>query len=251
MGQFCLPAGARDIILLASGRGAVILIADVSKRVTLGSTALEILRGVSLEVKPAEVVGILGPSGAGKTTLLNLIAGVDDPSSGEIVVGGHRLSGLSRHELAVFRRETIGMIFQNFHLLPNLTAQENAALPLYLKGLGSGEAQRIALERLDQVGLASRANHFPEQLSGGERQRVAISRALAASPPVLLADEPTGSLDSETGGQILELLDGLQRELGTTVVIVTHDQAVAAWCHRIVHLRDGRIESSPQSGDHS
>jgi putative ABC transport system ATP-binding protein len=229
----------------------VIRIADVSKRVALGSAALEILRGVSLVVKPAEVVGILGPSGAGKTTLLNLIAGVDNPSSGEIVVDGHRLSGMSRRELAVFRRETVGMIFQNFHLLPNLTAQENAALPLYLKGLAAGEAQRCALERLEQVGLASRAHHFPEQLSGGERQRVAISRALAASPPVLLADEPTGSLDTETGSQILELLAGLQRQLGTTVVIVTHDQAVAAWCHRIVRLRDGRLESPPEAGGNS
>jgi putative ABC transport system ATP-binding protein len=226
----------------------VILIADVYKRVALGGTALEILRGVSLEVKQAEVVGILGPSGAGKTTLLNLIAGVDGPSSGEIVVNGRRLAGMSRRELAVFRRETIGMIFQNFHLLPNLTAQENAALPLYLKGLPAGDAQRCALERLQQVGLASRAHHFPEQLSGGERQRVAISRALAVSPPILLADEPTGSLDTETGSQILELLAGLQRRLGTTMVIVTHDPAVVARCHRIVHLRDGRLAPPTPAG---
>jgi putative ABC transport system ATP-binding protein len=222
----------------------MIRLTSVFKRLASGSAVLEILRGVSLHVERGEVLGLLGPSGAGKTTLLNLIAGVDTPSSGEIVVNGLRLADLNRRELAIFRRETIGMVFQNFHLLPNLTAQENAALPLYLKGVAPAQARHCAMERLEQVGLAGRAHHFPDQLSGGERQRVAISRALALHPPVLLADEPTGSLDSETGSQILGLLERLQRELGSTMVVVTHDPAVAAQCHRIVHLRDGRFLES-------
>jgi putative ABC transport system ATP-binding protein len=224
----------------------MIHVTDVIKRVATGGAMLEILRGISLEVKRGEIVGLLGPSGAGKTTLLNLIAGIDTPSSGEIVVNGRRLADLNRRELALFRRDTVGMVFQNFHLLPNLTAQENAALPLYLKGMHPARARRCALERLEQVGLAGRAEHFPDQLSGGERQRVAISRALALTPPVILADEPTGSLDSETGDQILELLDRLQREIGATMVVVTHDPAVAAQCHRILHLRDGRLTPLPK-----
>jgi putative ABC transport system ATP-binding protein len=219
----------------------MIRVTDVFKRVATGGATVEILRGISLEVKRGEVVGLLGPSGAGKTTLLNLIAGIDTPSSGEIVVNGWRLADLERREMAIFRRDTVGMVFQNFHLLPNLTAQENAALPLYLKGIHPARARQDALERLEQAGLADRAEHFPDQLSGGERQRVAISRALALTPPVVLADEPTGSLDSETGDQILKLLDRLQRELGITMVVVTHDPAVAARCNRIIHLRDGRL----------
>jgi putative ABC transport system ATP-binding protein len=220
---------------------SMIAVADVRKRYATGNGVLEILRGISFEVARGEVVGLLGPSGAGKTTLLNLIAGVDTPTSGEIVVNDRRLAGLDRRDLSLFRRETTGMVFQNFHLLPNLTAQENAALPFYLAGMAPARAQRRALENLEQVGLAARAHHFPDQLSGGERQRVAISRALALDPPVLLADEPTGSLDSETGGQILELLDELQRRLGVTMILVTHDPAVASRCHRILHLRDGRL----------
>ena len=219
----------------------MIRVTDVFKSVGDERAAVEILRGVSLEVKRGEVVGLLGPSGAGKTTLLNLIAGVDTVSSGEIEVDGKRTTGLGRRELAVFRRETIGMVFQNFHLLPNLTALENATLPLLLKGVPKREARRRALQRLEQTGLAGRADHFPEQLSGGERQRVAISRALAVNPPVMLADEPTGSLDSETGDQILKLLDQLHRDLGTTMLLVTHDPAVASRCGRILHLRDGRF----------
>jgi putative ABC transport system ATP-binding protein len=214
---------------------------SVFKTVGGDSVKVEILCGVTLTVGRGEVVGLLGPSGAGKTTLLNLIAGVDTVSAGEIEVNGKLVTSLSRRALAIFRRETIGMVFQNFHLLPNLTAQENAALPLLLKGVTQREARRRALERLGQVGLAGRADYFPEQLSGGERQRVAISRALAVNPPVLLADEPTGSLDSETGDQILILLDRLHRELGTTMLLVTHDPAVASRCARVLHLRDGRF----------
>jgi putative ABC transport system ATP-binding protein len=217
----------------------MIRVTNVFKTVGDGRAAVEILRGVTLAVERGEVVGLLGPSGAGKTTLLNLIAGVDTVSSGRIEVDGKLVTGLSRRALGIFRRETIGMVFQNFHLLPNLTARENAALPLLLKGVTQREARRCALERLEQVGLAGRADHFPEQLSGGERQRVAISRALAVNPPVLLADEPTGSLDSETGDQILILLDRLHRELGTTMLLVTHDPPVASRCARVLHLRDG------------
>jgi len=223
----------------------MIQVSGVYKSVAAAGLTVEILRGVSLEVEKGEVVGLLGPSGAGKTTLLNLIAGVDTPTSGGIVVDSKPLRSLSAAALARFRRETIGMVFQNFHLLPNLTAAENAALPLLLKGVAPGRAREYANRRLQQVGLSHRARHFPEQLSGGERQRVAIARALAGDPPVLLADEPTGSLDSETGREILDLLIGLQRDTGATMIVVTHDPAVAAWCGRILHLRDGRLLPPP------
>lgn len=219
----------------------MIRLREVSKRVQSGSAELEILRGISMEVAKGEMVCLLGPSGAGKTTLLNLIAGVDAPTSGEVIVNAQRLGDLSRRELAVFRRDTVGMVFQSYHLLPNLSALENSGLPLYLKGLAASKVRTRATASLERVGLAGRAHHLPEQLSGGERQRVAISRALVGDPPLLLADEPTGSLDSENGAQILELLAGLHERLGTTMLIVTHDAAVARFCSRTLVLRDGRI----------
>jgi putative ABC transport system ATP-binding protein len=219
----------------------VILLRDVSKRLPAGDHEVEILRRVNGRVAKGEMVCLVGPSGAGKTTLLNLIAGVDQPSSGEVLVHGQALASLSRRDLAVFRRDTVGMVFQNYHLLPNLSALENASLPLYLKGLPAARARRLGLESLERVGLTHRVDHLPEQLSGGERQRVAISRALAVDPPLLLADEPTGSLDSENGAQILELLADLHARLGTTMLLVTHDAAVARFCSRTVHLRDGRL----------
>lgn len=214
---------------------------DVWKRVSAADVTVEILRGVTLDIARGEMVGLLGPSGAGKTTLLNLIAGVDHPSSGEIIVNGQRLAGLDRRRLALFRRETVGMVFQSFHLLPNLTALENAALPMHLRGMPPKAVRDRARECLEWVGLAARAQHLPEQLSGGERQRIAMARAISGNPPLLLADEPTGNLDSETGRQTLELLTGLHARLGTTLLIVTHDPAVAASCHRILELRDGRL----------
>jgi putative ABC transport system ATP-binding protein len=221
----------------------VIRVERASKRAGSGAAALDILREVSCHIAPGEAVAIVGPSGAGKTTLLNLIGGVDAPTSGEIEVNGRRLGALSRRELAVFRRDNIGFVFQHYHLLPNLSVLENVSVPLLLKGARVTEASRRAAECLDQVGLAGRAGRLPEQLSGGERQRAAIARALTTNPPVLLADEPTGSLDSETGARVLALLEELQRRLAMTMVIVTHDPAISTRCERVLQLRDGRLSA--------
>jgi putative ABC transport system ATP-binding protein len=218
----------------------MIRVENVWKRYLAGSTAIEILRDVSFEIGRGEIVGLWGPSGAGKTTLLNLIGGVDTPSSGEIVVDGRQLSRMNRRELALYRLETIGFVFQNFHLLPNLTVIENVSVPLLLKGNSVQSATRRAADCLECVGLERRAGHLPEQLSGGERQRAAIARALSADPSLLLADEPTGSLDSVAGSMILDLLDQLHKSFHTTMLIVTHDDCIAARCHRILSLHDGK-----------
>jgi putative ABC transport system ATP-binding protein len=223
----------------------VIRVEGVSKN---GSAGVVILREVSCRITPGEAVAIIGPSGAGKTTLLNLIGGVDAPTSGSIEVNGRLLARMSRRELAIFRRDTIGFVFQHYHLLPGLTVLENVSVPLLLKGLRPGEATRRAAECLEQVGLAVRARHLPEQLSGGERQRAAIARALTTNPPVLLADEPTGSLDSETGARVLELLQSLHQRLGMTMVIVTHDAAISTACGRVLQLRDGRLGATGGGG---
>lgn len=199
------------------------------------------LANVSLSIASGERVAIMGPSGSGKSTLLHLICGLDRANSGEVKVEGQNLSLLSDDARTTLRREKIGMIFQTFNLLPTLTAIENVALPLRLQR----ESRRLAEERaaamLDRVGLTHRGSHFPDTLSGGERQRVAIARALVFAPPLLLGDEPTGNLDSASAASILELLAGLQHELGTTLLLVTHDAQVAASCQRIISVRDGRI----------
>ncbi len=219
----------------------MIRVENVSKSYPSGDVAIEVLREVSFEIGRGEIVGLLGPSGSGKTTLLNLVGGVDTPSSGEIVVDGKPLGRMSRRDLALFRRETVGFVFQSFHLLPNLTVIENVTVPLLLKGQDARHAARRAAECLECVGLNHRAHHLPEQLSGGERQRAAIARALSGSPPVLLADEPTGSLDSATGAVILDLLVQVHERFQTTMLVVTHDDSIAAHCHRILTLRDGRV----------
>ncbi len=199
------------------------------------------LGGVNLHVDKGEMVSIVGPSGSGKSTLLNLIGGLDRPSSGQISIDGQLLSGLSDDELTRVRRDKIGFIFQFFNLLPTLTALENVSLVLHLRGWSRSKAQDRARELLDLTGLSHRLQHLPEEMSGGERQRVAIARALSIYPPVLLGDEPTGNLDTQTGGEILKLLQDLHERLGSTVLIVTHDAGVAAQCPRTVHVRDGRI----------
>lgn len=201
------------------------------------------LDGIELGIQRGETVAIVGPSGSGKSTLLNLIGGLDRPSSGEILIEGRSLAGLSDEELTRLRRDKIGFVFQFFNLLPTLTCLENVALPLHLRGWARKQAHQRARQLLELVGLSARLTHLPEELSGGERQRVAIARALAVYPPILLADEPTGNLDTGTGQEILELIHDLHRRLGTTVLIVTHDQKVAAGCERVISLRDGRIES--------
>ncbi len=210
---------------------------------TLPSRAgnVEILRGVDLTVNGGEAVGIVGPSGSGKTTLLMVIAGLEPVSSGEIGVAGTTLNGQNEDELARFRRDNIGIVFQSFHLIPTMTALENVAVPLEFRG--ARDAMATARSHLERVGLGHRLSHYPGQLSGGEQQRVAIARALASGARILLADEPTGNLDQETGKQIIDLLFGLRKEAGATLLLVTHDRAVASRCDRIAEVRDGRIVS--------
>jgi putative ABC transport system ATP-binding protein len=206
-------------------------------------TGVHALRSVSLNVKRGERVAIMGPSGSGKSTLLNLICGLDEPSTGTVKVDGVVLSQLDDDARTRLRLEKIGMIFQTFNLLPTLSALENGSMPLRLQGKGRGAAEERAVEMLERVGLKDRLRHKPDHLSGGERQRVAIARALVFNPPLLLADEPTGNLDSETGEDILTLLDDLNYDLGTTILLVTHNEAAGAHCNRIVKLRDGQITS--------
>lgn len=202
------------------------------------ATALE---DINLEITKGEVVSIMGPSGSGKSTLLNLIAGLDRPTKGDIRIEGQSLSTLSDDELTRVRRDKIGFIFQFFNLLPTLNCVENVALPLHLRGWPRRKIQERARELLEMVQLGHRLEHLPEELSGGERQRVAIARALSVYPPVLLADEPTGNLDTRTGEEILKLIQDLHAKLGSTIMIVTHDLDVAEQCSRTVSLRDGHI----------
>lgn len=196
---------------------------------------------VSLQIGQGERVAVMGPSGSGKSTLLNLICGLDEPSSGEIRIDGANIASLNDDARTRLRREKIGMIFQTFNLLPTLTASENVALPLRLNGVPKKEADNRAGAMLEKVGLGARATHKPDQMSGGERQRIAIARALIFQPPVLLADEPTGNLDSKTGEEILALLDNLHREFKTTILMVTHNDEAAQHCDRVIRLRDGKI----------
>jgi putative ABC transport system ATP-binding protein len=199
------------------------------------------LRDVELHVASGERVALVGPSGSGKSTLLNLICGLDEPTTGTVIVAGAVLSELSDDARTRMRREKIGMIFQTFNLLPTLTALENVGLPLRLQGIAKRETERRAFSMLERVGLKERATHRPDELSGGESQRLAIARALVFNPPLLLGDEPTGNLDSATGEEILGLLDELHREQRCTLLLVTHNASVAGYCDRILTLRDGQI----------
>jgi putative ABC transport system ATP-binding protein len=220
-------------------------IRHLGKRLPSGGRELTILDDVSLSVEPGSSVAILGPSGSGKSTLLGLMAGLDRPSSGEVLLDGEPIHALSEDELALLRRRKIGFVFQSFQLLPNLTARENILLPLELRAESGAEAR--VEELLEAVGLGERGHHYPVQLSGGEQQRVALARAFAPRPSILFADEPTGNLDSVTGESILHLLVDLQRRDGTTLVLVTHDPAVAELAERRIYLRDGRIERQESS----
>ncbi len=219
----------------------MIRVRGLSMRLASGGRGVDVLTDVSLDVPAGQFLAIAGPSGSGKSTLLGLIAGLDQPTAGRIEVAGIDVTALDEDALARFRRDRIGYVFQSFHLLPTLTAQENVAVPLELAGEADADARAAAL--LAEVGLAERAHHYPVQLSGGEQQRVAVARAMARRPALLLADEPTGNLDSATGKQIIELLVGMNRRLGSTLVLVTHDTALAAHADRVVTLRDGRIVS--------
>jgi len=219
----------------------MIRVRGLSMRLASGGRGVDVLTDVSLDVPAGQFLAIAGPSGSGKSTLLGLIAGLDQPTAGRIEVAGVDITALDEDGLARFRRDHVGYVFQSFHLLPTLTAQENVAVPLELAGEADAAARAAAL--LAEVGLAERAHHYPVQLSGGEQQRVAVARAMARRPALLLADEPTGNLDSATGKQIIELLVGMNRRLGATLVLVTHDTALAAHADRVVTLRDGRVVS--------
>jgi putative ABC transport system ATP-binding protein len=206
-----------------------------------GAARVHILKDVDLHIGSGEAIGLVGPSGSGKTTLLMVLAGLERTDTGSIVVAGENLTGLDEDALARFRGRNVGIVFQSFHLIPTMTALENVAVPLELAG--NPAAFDCAREELAAVGLAERLNHYPAQLSGGEQQRVALARALAPSPAILVADEPTGNLDEATGKQIIELLFKGHVERGTTLILVTHDNALAQRCDRIVRLRSGRIDS--------
>jgi putative ABC transport system ATP-binding protein len=208
---------------------------------TLPSRAgdVEILRGVDLAVRQGEALGIVGPSGSGKTTLLMVIAGLEKVSRGEVAVAGQSLNDRNEDQLAVFRRDHIGIVFQSFHLIPTMTALENVAVPLEFRG--SPDAMAVARDKLGHVGLGHRLSHYPGQLSGGEQQRVAIARALASGARIILADEPTGNLDQETGEQIIKLLFDLRQQEDAALLLVTHDRSLAVRCDRIAEVRDGKI----------
>ncbi len=209
---------------------------------------IRVLSDVNIWIDPGKVTGIVGTSGSGKSTLLNLIGLMDRPDSGDVVIDGRLVSALSATKAAHLRNELIGFVFQSFHLLSRLTAWENVALPLLYRGVGQRERKVAALAMLDRVGLSDRVHHRPEQLSGGQRQRVAIARALVTEPRLILADEPTGNLDSATGLQVMDLLRQLNRDLGVTILMVTHDRDMAKLCDRVIEIRDGRVLPQEEQG---
>ncbi|HMA37889.1 MAG TPA: ABC transporter ATP-binding protein [Chloroflexia bacterium] len=213
---------------------------DLTRVLPLGGNQVPILNGVSFTVAPGEWIALTGPSGSGKSTLLGILAGLDTPSSGRIVLDGVDITDMAERDLARLRNQKIGIVFQSFNLIPSLTAQENVEVPLYVRA-GGGPVPVRAREMLARVGLAGRLGHRPHQLSGGEQQRVAIARALVAEPALLLADEPTGNLDSATGAQVLDLFARLHDELQITLIMVTHDPDVARRATRVLHLVDGRL----------
>lgn len=213
---------------------------DLHKQVTLGREVIPILRGIDFDLYRGEMVALMGPSGSGKSTLLGIVAGLDRPTSGEVVLDGTDISALSERNLAVLRSRKVGMVFQSYNLIPTLTALENVQLPLHVPGR-NGHSIDHAHQLLEEVGLGHRLSHRPSQLSGGEQQRVAVARALVVDPPLVVADEPTGNLDSETGQALMDLLLDIRTRLGTTILVATHNDAVAAHADRILRLRDGRL----------
>jgi len=220
-------------------RDALVAVRQLTLTVPSAAGPVNILRGIDLEIEAGEAVGVVGPSGSGKTSLLMVLAGLERPSSGSVKLSGQELSGLDEDALAALRRRDIGIVFQAFHLIPTMTALENVAVPLELAGVR--DAFSRAAHELSAVGLSGRLNHYPAELSGGEQQRVALARALAPCPAIVVADEPTGNLDEATGRDIIELLFRGHREHGTTLVLVTHDAALAARCDRVLHMHSGRI----------
>ena len=221
----------------------VLSLRDVTKTIDTGTHRVEILKGISFDVHKGEFVAVMGASGSGKSTLLGLVAGLDTPTTGSIRIEGEEISRLDEDRLAVLRGRKIGFVFQSYQLIPTLTAEENVLLPAELAGEHLATAQQRARELLKTVGLEQRLDHYPVQLSGGEQQRVALARAFIRKPPLLLADEPTGNLDSVNGRQVLELMLSMNRSEGATLLLVTHDRELAAHASRIITLRDGQILS--------
>ena len=213
---------------------------NVTKRYP-GKRTVHALRDVSFRVEKGEMVAVMGPSGSGKSTLLNIVGGLDTPSEGSVIVDGLETTALDDTTLTRVRREKIGFVFQFFNLLPTLTAWQNVALPLHLAGVSRKEARAKAMSWVETVGLKDRGDHLPEELSGGEQQRVAMARALVLNPPLILADEPTGNLDSRTGQEVLSLLKQLQGQFASTILMVTHDAKAAGFCNRILSMQDGRL----------
>jgi len=220
---------------------AALVAEDVVRTYDLDGVSVPALRGVSFTIEAGDYVALVGPSGSGKSTLMHLLGGLDRPSSGRLSIDGRDVAALTPHELAKLRNETIGFVFQSFHLLPRTTAVDNVALPLVYRGQRATERRRRAVAMLERVGLGHRLDHWPNQLSGGEQQRVAIARALVTDPAVLLADEPTGNLDTVTGQAVLALLEALNAERGVALVVVTHDREVAARARRQISMRDGLV----------
>lgn len=227
-----------------AGPGAPPLVRLRGVELTLesGAGAVNILRGIDLEIAAGDTVAVTGPSGSGKSTLLAVIAGLERPTRGSVEVAGHHVSTLDEDRLALFRRRSVGIVFQSFHLIPTMTALENVAVPLELAG--RSDAFRAATDALRAAGLAPRLEHYPAQLSGGEQQRVAVARAFANEPALVLADEPTGNLDSNTGGAIVDLMFATQARIGCTLLLITHDTVVAARCRRHLRMEDGRFAAA-------
>jgi putative ABC transport system ATP-binding protein len=215
---------------------------NISRRYVMGEEVIDALKGITISVKKGEYVAFMGPSGSGKSTLMNIIGCLDTPSSGTYILNGHDVSEMSENELAEIRNKEIGFVFQTFNLLPRQSSLENVALPLIYAGYSKADRTEIAMNALKGVGLENRALHKPNELSGGQRQRVAVARALVNTPSILLADEPTGNLDTKTSYEIMDLFDQLHKK-GNTIIVVTHEDDIAQYAHRIVRLRDGVVES--------
>lgn len=221
----------------------IIQINSMKKMYELGGETVKALKGVTLDIQKGDFISIIGPSGSGKSTFMNMIGCLDRPDSGKYLLDGEEVGKMKNSQLTAIRNEKIGFIFQNFNLISKLTAVENVELPLIYRGMKTAERRKIALEALEKVGLVDRANHLPTQLSGGQQQRVAIARALAGHPPILLADEPTGALDSETSRGILEMINSLNKQ-GHTIILITHDLEVAKQASRVVRIHDGQLYES-------
>jgi putative ABC transport system ATP-binding protein len=233
---------------MMNNNGTLISLSEITKHYHTGKVEVRALRGIDLEIKKGEFIAIIGPSGSGKSTLMNIMGCLDMPTAGEYLLDGQPVAKMGIHQLASIRNKKIGFIFQNFNLLAYATAYENVELPLIFAGAPGNIRKEKIMKNLGMVGLADRGDHKPTELSGGEMQRVAIARALANDPEVVLADEPTGNLDTRSGGEIIEIFERLNAE-GRSVVTITHDMSIAERCHRIVRLKDGIIESDNRNGE--